>query len=55
MSKPVYIVVAGVNGAGKSTLYRAFPELFSGTKRLNADEILRKEISYIKKTIGAVT
>lgn len=43
MSKPVYIMVAGVNGAGKSTLYRAFPELFSGTKRLNADEILKKE------------
>ncbi len=37
-----YIIVAGINGAGKSTLYRARPELFTHTKRLNADEILQK-------------
>lgn len=37
-----YIIVAGINGAGKSTLYRARPELFTNTKRLNADEILQK-------------
>ena len=37
-----YIIVAGINGAGKSTLYRARPELFTHSKRLNADEILQK-------------
>lgn len=37
-----YIIVAGINGAGKSTLYRARPELFTNTKRLNADEILQQ-------------
>lgn len=37
-----YIIVAGINGAGKSTLYRARPELFTDTKRLNADEILQQ-------------
>lgn len=37
-----YIIVAGPNGAGKSTLYRAIPELFAGSQRVNADEILRK-------------
>ena len=37
-----YIIVAGINGAGKSTLYRARPELFTYSKRLNADEILQK-------------
>lgn len=36
------IIVAGINGAGKSTLYRARPELFTDTKRLNADEILQQ-------------
>ncbi len=36
-----YIIVAGINGAGKSTLYRARPELFTHSKRLNADEILQ--------------
>lgn len=39
--KPQYILVAGVNGAGKSTLYRTEPNLFEGTRRLNADEKLR--------------
>lgn len=38
---PVYIIVAGVNGAGKSTLYTSNPDLFQGTRRLNADEWLR--------------
>lgn len=43
MSEPKrYIIVAGINGAGKSTLYRARPELFTHSKRLNADEILQK-------------
>ena len=37
-----YIIVAGINGAGKSTLYRARPELFTHSKRFNADEILQK-------------
>ena len=37
-----YLIVAGINGAGKSTLYRARPELFTHSKRLNADEILQK-------------
>lgn len=37
-----YIIVAGINGAGKSTLYRVRPELFTHSKRLNADEILQK-------------
>lgn len=37
-----YIIVAGINGAGKSTLYRARPELFTHSKRLNTDEILQK-------------
>ena len=32
-----YLIVAG-----KSTLYRARPELFTHSKRLNADEILQK-------------
>lgn len=39
--RPQYILVAGVNGAGKSTLYRTEPNLFEGTRRLNADEKLR--------------
>lgn len=38
---PVYIIVAGVNGSGKSTLYTSNPDLFQGTRRLNADEWLR--------------
>ncbi len=43
MSEPKrYIIVAGISGAGKSTLYRAIPELFTHSKRLNADEILQK-------------
>lgn len=43
MSEPNrYIIVAGISGAGKSTLYRARPELFTHSKRLNADEILQK-------------
>ena len=43
MSEPKrYIIVAGISGAGKSTLYRARPELFTHSKRLNADEILQK-------------
>ena len=37
-----YIIVAGITGAGKSTLYRVSPELFTHSKRLNADEILQK-------------
>ena len=37
-----YFIVAGINGAGKSTLYRARPELFTHSKRLNADEVLQK-------------
>ncbi|MEQ9764692.1 zeta toxin family protein [Streptococcus sp. ZJ151] len=41
MTKPVFIIVAGVNGAGKSTLYSVFPTFFEGSTRLNADEILR--------------
>ncbi|BDR59497.1 ATPase [Xylocopilactobacillus apicola] len=40
--KKQYIIVAGVNGAGKSTLYGILPELFAGTKRINADEILQE-------------
>jgi len=36
-----YIIVAGINGTEKSTLYQLQPKLFSGTKRINADEILR--------------
>lgn len=43
MSEPKrYIIVAGISGAGKSTLYRARPELFTHSKRLNTDEILQK-------------
>lgn len=42
MTKPKYIIVAGVNGAGKSTLYQIQPNIFEQTKRINADEILRK-------------
>ena len=43
MSEPKrYIIVAGISGTGKSTLYRASPELFTHSKRLNADEILQK-------------
>ncbi|TAR88253.1 ATPase, partial [Lactiplantibacillus plantarum] len=43
MSEPKrYSIVAGISGAGKSTLYRARPELFTHSKRLNADEILQK-------------
>lgn len=42
MDKPKYIIVAGVNGAGKSTLFQTYPEIFMNTKRVNADEILRK-------------
>ncbi|WP_438465798.1 zeta toxin family protein [Streptococcus pluranimalium] len=41
MTKPVFILVAGVNGAGKSTLYSVYPAFFEGSIRLNADEILR--------------
>ncbi|MFC0380260.1 zeta toxin family protein [Levilactobacillus acidifarinae] len=37
-----YIIIAGINGAGKSTLYDSEPDLFAGTKRLNADEILQQ-------------
>lgn len=37
-----YLIVAGINGAGKSTLYRTRPELFTHSKRLNADETLQK-------------
>lgn len=37
-----YLIVAGINGAGNSTLYRARPELFTHSKRVNADEILQK-------------
>lgn len=39
--KPQYIIIGGVNGAGKSTLYRTNPQIFSATRRLNADEKLR--------------
>ena len=42
INKPQYIIVAGINGAGKSTLYDTLPILFDKTKRINADEILRK-------------
>lgn len=42
MDKPKYIIVAGVNGPGKSTLFQTYPEIFMNTKRVNADEILRK-------------
>lgn len=35
-----YVLFAGVNGAGKSTIYRAFPDQFCDTTRINADEIL---------------
>lgn len=38
---PAYVIVAGVNGSGKSTLYTSNPDLFQGTRRLNADEWLR--------------
>ncbi|MFB5311096.1 zeta toxin family protein [Enterococcus casseliflavus] len=43
---PKYIIVAGVNGAGKSTLYQSVnisldDDIFSGTQRINADEILK--------------
>ena len=37
-----YIIVAEINGAKKSTLYRARPELFTHSERLNANEILQK-------------
>lgn len=43
MSRPAFIIVAGVNGAGKTTLYMDNPELFANTKRINADEILRQQ------------
>lgn len=43
MSEPKrYIILAGISGAGKNTLYRARPELFTHSKRLNTDEILQK-------------
>jgi predicted ABC-type ATPase len=41
MSKPKFIIVAGINGAGKSTLYRVRENLFEDSLRINADEILR--------------
>lgn len=50
MSKPIFIIVAGVNGAGKSTLYLDNPELFGKIKRLNADEILRQQHGHWQKT-----
>ena len=40
-----YLIVAGINGAGKSILYRARPELFTHSKRLNADEIYKKWVA----------
>jgi predicted ABC-type ATPase len=41
MTKPNFLLIAGVNGAGKSTLFRLNPELFEGSIRINADEILQ--------------
>ncbi|WP_242335382.1 zeta toxin family protein [Limosilactobacillus urinaemulieris] len=35
-------VVAGINGAGKSTLYETDQDLFKNSKRINADEIAKK-------------
>ncbi|MCI1552902.1 MAG: zeta toxin family protein [Levilactobacillus sp.] len=42
MTQPIFIIVAGVNGSGKTTLYTDNRTLFSDTKRVNADEILRQ-------------
>ncbi|MCR5524407.1 MAG: zeta toxin family protein [Lactobacillus sp.] len=39
--KNLYIV-AGINGAGKSTLYETDQDLFKNSKRINADEIAKK-------------
>lgn len=35
-------IVAGINGAGKSTLYETDQDLFKNSKRINADEIAKK-------------
>lgn len=42
MGQPKYIIIAGINGAGKSTLYQTHKSIFEQTKRINADEILKK-------------
>jgi predicted ABC-type ATPase len=42
MSQPNFIIVAGVNGAGKTTLYEVRPDLFEGSLRINADELLKE-------------
>lgn len=41
MTKPKYLIIAGVNGVGKSTLYTSEGSFFGNTKRINADEILK--------------
>jgi len=43
MNRPTFIIVAGVNGAGKTTLYTDNHELFTNTRRINADEILQQQ------------
>jgi len=42
MAQPKYIIIAGINGAGKSTLYQTHTNIFEKSKRINADEILKK-------------
>lgn len=42
MTQPKYCLIAGVNGAGKSSLYSLQPGIVKGTRRINADEILRQ-------------
>lgn len=41
MSKPLFIILAGVNGSGKSTLCVSRPGYFKNITRVNADEILK--------------
>lgn len=50
MTKPKYIIVAGINGAGKSTMYEIDPGMFADTKRINADEMLRAQGGDWRKT-----
>lgn len=42
MAQLTYCLIAGVNGAGKSSLYSLQPGIVKGTRRINADEILRQ-------------
>jgi len=43
VKRPQCIIIAGVNGVGKSTFYSSNEYLFTGTIRINADEILRQQ------------